>query len=198
MFTQRDEEPYIMKFFKNVSTGRFLDIGAFDGQCFSTTRALALKGWGGVCVEPSPSALPALRKRYEDSKIVHILDTAIYETSGMVDFFDSGGDMISSVNTDHVEKWKAKAGCKFTKIQVPCLSVNDLFEKVGYDFNFISLDVEGTNFEIISKFPFDKLQATKMICVEFDHQQKAITELMSPFGYVLLHRTSENLIMTRT
>ena len=63
MFTQRDEEKYILEFFKG-NTGRFLDIGAANGECFSTTRALALLGWSGVCVEPSPTVLPALRTLY--------------------------------------------------------------------------------------------------------------------------------------
>jgi len=196
MYTQRDEEPFILNHFKN-NIGKFLDIGAYDGKTFSTTRALYKKGWSGICIEPSPSVLPALNKLYSKDEKVQIIEAAITETTGLVDFYDSGGDMISSVDTEHVKKWTEKAGCTFTKLQIKSYSVDDLFKKIGYDFEFISLDVEGTNLDIISKFPFDKLTKTKMICVEFDFKDTEIMKLVKPFGFTLLHRTAENLLLVR-
>lgn len=198
MFTQRDEEKYILKFFKG-KIGRFLDIGSHDGQCFSTTRALALKGWGGVCIEPSPSVLPALHKRYDDSSNIDIIEAAVVSTvSGPVTFFDSNGDMISSTSSQHAEKWKKKAGVIFKQIKVHAFLVKDLFSKIGYDFDFISLDVEGTNIEIFSLFPFKKLEKTKMLCVEFDLRPEKVKEIVKPFNFTLLHQTAENMILVRS
>ncbi len=196
MFTQRDEELFILKQFRDVK-GRFLDIGAHDGQCFSTTRALALKGWSGVCVEPSPSVYPALETRYADREDVITLPVAVTDVTGKVDFYDSGGDMISSVNKAHVKLWEEKGGCTFELIKVESLTVDDLFTYVGYDFKFISLDVEATNIEILQKFPFKKLIDVKMLCIEFDHQSEKVVEIVKPFGFNLLHRTAENLLLTR-
>lgn len=196
MFTQRDEETYILKFFKNTKR-RFLDIGAYDGKCFSTTRALFLQGWGGVCVEPSPTVLPALRACYDSVDNVDILECAISGVNGKIDFYDSGGDMISTVLPSHAELWKSKAGCTFTKIKIDSLTVLSLFEKVGYDFSFISLDVEGTNFEIFQQFPFKKLKKTKMICVEFDYKADDVLKLVKSYGFREYHQTAENLLLTR-
>ena len=196
MFTQRDEEKYILKFFKNTKE-RFLDIGAYDGQCFSTTRALFLQGWGGVCVEPSITVLPALRNRYQEVNNVDILECAISGVDGEVDFYDSGGDMISSVLPSHAKMWESKAGCTFTKMKVASLTVLSLFEKIGYDFSFISLDVEGTNLEIIRQFPFEKLKKTKMLCVEFDYKDNEILKLVKPYRFREYHRTAENLLLVR-
>ncbi len=196
MFSQRDEEKYILQFFEGVK-GRFLDIGAYDGKCFSTTRALFLKGWRGVCVEPSPTVLPALRTLYENEPNVQIIEAAIDNTTGKIDFYDSGGDMVSSTSKAHVKLWEEKAGCTFKKIKVNSYTTVDLFKKVGYDFDFISLDVEGTNLQILKQFPFAKLKKTKMVCVEFDYQDAQILKLMKRYKFRLYHQTAENLLLVR-
>ncbi len=196
MFTQRDEEGYILRFFKNTK-GRFLDIGAYDGKCFSTTRALFLKGWGGVCVEPSPTVLPALRALYQEVNNIDILECAISHINGTIAFYDSGGDMISTISIPHVRLWEKRAGCKFKKIKVASLTTLGLFEKIGYDFDFISLDVEGTNLEIIRQFPFKKLTKVKMFCVEFEHKVEEILGLVKPYGFHKYHQTAENLLLVR-
>ena len=196
MFTQRDEEGYILQFFKNTK-GRFLDIGAYDGQCFSTTRALALKGWSGVCVEPSPSVFPALYKQCQDKNNILTLDCAISDILGEIDFFDSNGDMISTTSKEHVTRWQKKAGVQFKKIKVKSMTMIDLLNKVGFNFDFISLDVEMTNFKILQSFPMKKLTQVKMICVEYDTAKLEIISMLIPYGFRVLHTTSENLILGR-
>ncbi len=196
MFTQRNEEKYILQFFQNIK-GRFLDIGAYDGECFSTTRALALGGWGGVCVEPSPSVLPALETLYGSNPKIDILKTAIADVNGEIDFYDSNGDMISTVDPAHVEKWKEKAGATYNIVKVESMTPTALFERVGYDFNFISLDVEGTNLDIFKQIPFACLTKTKMICVEFDYKEVQMTEIVEQYKFRLYHKTAENLLFVR-
>ena len=174
-----------------------MDIGAHDGQTFSNTRALVLKKWGGVCVEPSPSVFPTLQKRYQDNPKIQTLEFAITDITGIIDFYDSGGDLISTISKNHVKLWLSKAGVVFKTIKVNSLTILDLFELIGYDFNFVSLDVEGTNWNVFSQFPFNKLEKTKMICVEYEHYQNEILKLVKPYRYKLLHRTTENLLLIR-
>ncbi len=196
MFSQRDEEKYILDFFRGCE-GRFLDIGAYDGKCFSTTHALALQGWRGVCVEPSPSVFPTLRKLYQDNPNILCLELAITNISGAVDFYDSGGDLVSSINIKHVQLWKEKGGCTFKKIKVASQTISHLLEIVGCDFDFISLDVEGTNLDILKQFPFDKLKQTKMLCVEFEGHYEEMTRIAQTHRFTLLKSTAENLLFTR-
>jgi len=197
MFTQRDEEPFILDTFAET-IGRFLDIGAYDGKCFSTSYALVLKGWEGVCVEPSPSVLPALYKLHENNSKIEIIPAAVSNVTGSIDFYDCGGDMVSSINKGHVELWEKKGNVTFDKIQVNSYTIVDLFEKVGYDFDYISLDVEGTNLDIFKQFPFAKLTKTKLMCIEFDHEEEKVLNLAKPFGFKELHRTAENLLLIRS
>lgn len=198
MFSQRDEEKYIIEFFKNTLTGKFLDIGAYDGITFSTTRRLVLNGWEGVMIEPSPTVFPKLEELYKENKLVKCIQVAVSDISGKREFYDAGGDAVSSFDTDHVKLWKEKAGVPFKKVDVDSLCIEDFFNVVGHDFEFLNIDTEGYSMFILKNLPYDKLKKMKMICVEFDHKSEEMLGIVKPFGFTLLHRTAENLILVRS
>jgi FkbM family methyltransferase len=196
MFSQRDEETYILEHFKG-STGTFLDLGAYDGVMFSNTRQLALNGWCGVCVEPSPTVLPKLLELYKDSDKIKVLPYAVGDTTEQKTFYDSNGDAVSSLDTKHVKVWKKGSNVKFSPVQVECLTVSDLLDKIGFDFDFINIDTEGISFYILKQLPFDKLINLKMICIEYDGKANDIANFAAQYGFSVLHRTSENLLLVK-
>ena len=57
LYSQNNEQTYILEAFAEKSDGRFLDIGAYDAKLLSNTRALYERGWSGVMVEPSPGPM---------------------------------------------------------------------------------------------------------------------------------------------
>lgn len=63
MYSQHNEEEVILDFFGNAK-GKFLDVGAHDGETHSNTLALAERGWAGVLMEPGHDAYEALWRRY--------------------------------------------------------------------------------------------------------------------------------------
>ena len=48
MYSQNDEQDYILNYFQNAEPGKFLDIGGYDPLIFSNTRCLVEKDWAGV------------------------------------------------------------------------------------------------------------------------------------------------------
>jgi hypothetical protein len=107
MFSQNSEESHILNHFSDNHTGRFLDIGTFDGRTFSNTHALALTGWSGVCVEPSPLPFSAAMTLYRDRPDIKLVNAAMsYKETGLVEFADSNGDAISTTSASHEERWK--------------------------------------------------------------------------------------------
>jgi FkbM family methyltransferase len=193
MFSQRDEEKYIVEFFERFQ-GRFLDIGAYDGKTFSNTRQLALAGWRGVLVEPSPSLHKVLKKRYPDESRFQIVKKGIGSSRGILPFYNFGGDAVSSFDKDHAILWEEKGKRSYTTLQIEVITVEDLLNQVGFDFDFINVDTEGWSWDILKTLPFDKLHHLRLICVEYDNRDIEIREFMGPRGWNLLHRTAENLI----
>lgn len=198
-YSQNDEERAILSLAeaKGLKNGVFLDIGAYDGKTFSNTLRLAELGWSGICVEPSPSAFVGLMRVHHDHPSIMLLNAAVGTSDSWVYFYDSGGDAVSSSDTNHVLRWSNNAGIKFTKFFLRTVSIHALFRDFGTAFDFINLDVESMNWRIFSEMPWDKLSRVSIVCVEFDSQAQQMIELMAKHGFTLVHRTSENLIFGR-
>jgi len=196
MFSQRDEEKYILRFFKG-GQGRFLDIGAYDGKTFSNTHQLALQGWGGVCIEPSPSVTGPLEKLYWNNNKIKILKVGIGVKRGTFPFYNFYGDAVGTFDIEHAKLWSEKGKRKWIEIQVEVITVDDLFSHIDYNFHFVNIDAEGWSFAILQNLPFDKLTKLKMICVEFDGQSQRILDLTVKYKFRLYHSTAENLLLVR-
>lgn len=197
MFSQRDEEKYILDYFKN-SKGVFLDIGAWEGKTFSNTHALALKGWSGICVEPSPSVIGALRKLYENRKDIEVFNVCIGNINGDVDFYDAGGDATSSTNPAELIHWERCYGTKFKKIKVPMLTFETLVKNSIYtNFDFISIDVEDDKLgkSILQQIDLQKYKV-KMICIEASSMRSEIIKYFDDRKYKLIYNSgAENIVV---
>ena len=200
MYSQHNEEEIITAELARmgVATGRFLDIGAWDGKGFSNTYRLAELGWHGVCVEASPTVFPGLIKNHAGNDKITLVNAAVSAgPSKLVEWFDSGGDAISTTNTAHRDKWAAGWNVKFTSFWVYTTPMIALFDQFGFDFDFINIDVESTNAEMFRALPWVALKQTKLVCVEHDGYQQNMAQLAAQYGFHALHMNGENLILTR-
>lgn len=199
-YSQNNEEEVIIAEFArmNVQSGRFLDIGAWDGKGFSNTYRLAELGWKGVCVEASPTVFPGLAKNHADNPNIVLVNAAIAPSqSKLVEWFDSGGDAISTTNPAHKAKWEAGWKVKYTTFWVYTMPMIALFDQFGFDFDFINIDVESTNLELFRALPWAALKQTKVICVEHDLHQLEMSKLAAEHGFHPLAMNGENLLLTR-
>lgn len=193
MYSQNQEEHYILDHFKHHPPGRFLDIGAYDGKTFSNTFALAIQGWDGVLVEPSPLPFIGMMKAYKGKSNIKLVNAAVsYQAGGLIEFADSDGDAVSTTNKSHEMKW-AKVR-HFQHIYVNTISVGDIMHTFGEHYDFISLDVEGTNVEILKTIPLSVMNPS-LICIE--HEDRFDEILAYCKGYSEVHRNGENLILKR-
>ena len=200
MFSQNNEEEIILAEFARlgVQTGRFLEIGAWDGKCFSNTYRLAELGWKGVCVEPSPTVFPSLVKNHANNPLISLVNAAVSpHQAKLVEWFDSGGDAISTTSSAHKEKWEKGCKVKFTHFWIFTMPLAELFDNFGFDFDFINIDVESTNLELFRALPWAALKQTKLICVEHDSYQQEMSLLAGQHGFFPTHLNGENLILTR-
>jgi len=193
-YSQHEEEGVINSLFGDK--GRFLDVGAFDGKTFSNTLRLYERGWSGVLVEPSPNSFAGLKRTYDWKPHVVLINAAVAKWDGTISFFDSGGDAISSTDFNHKEKWEKGHNCKFSPIEVASISFETLFKEYGFDYDFVSIDTEATNLEVLKMFPFDKCNPM-CLCIEHDGMYGQIADMLSPLGHREVHRNGENLIFYR-
>ena len=193
-YSQNDEQRYITEYFGDTK-GRFLDIGAYDGRTFSNTLRLAELGWSGLCLEPDPIVFPHLENVHAEHTYVRCVRAAFGPHSGTIKFYTSNGDAISTTNDAHKAKWEAGWKVTYTEIEVPTMTWADIESNFAQPFEFVNLDVEGTNWELLQLLPLSHM-STKLICVEHDSKINEIIAYCASHGLTQkIHQNGENLII---
>lgn len=195
MYSQKDEEKHILDYFGS-NIGRFYDIGAWNGVKFSNTLALLERGWTGTLVEPEFNAFAALQanlKAHADRTT--LVNAAIALEDKLMRFWSSRGDAVSTLDEAHRDKWSDAIGGMDLYWLRP-ITPSALFETFG-EAEFISLDVEGINWEIFKAIPFAEWPALKMVCVEHDTRDAEMLQHAAPFGFKHVITNAENLIIAR-
>ena len=196
MYSQNDEERVILEYFDGKTDGRFVDVGAWSGATFSNVWALMELGWSGVMVEPSPRAFADLITNTKPfAERVTLYNVALNVTGGLMPFYDSSGDAISSLSAAHREKWE-KSVDQMRPIVINALSAAAFWNGLEHQAEFINLDVEGLNLELFTALPWHWDQL-KMICVEHDRQYDQMINHAAALGFGAHYQTKENLILVR-
>ncbi len=168
--------------------GYFIEFGATDGVLLSNSWLLEKHfGWSGICAEPNPKFLEALRK----NRSCHVSDACVSgETGEEVEFIlaDVYGSMAQYANRDgHGQKRSAYASKPENIVRMQTISLHDLLQKYDapHDIDYLSIDTEGSELEILSAFPFDQWNI-RLITVEhnFTEDRAKIRALLEGQGYV--------------
>lgn len=166
--SQLGQDLWVLAQLNYKQSGTFVDVGAHDGIHFSNTYLLETDyQWTGVCVECSDS-YPELKA----NRKAKCLPYAAWSTSGQaLQFNQHESTMLSSVG--HGSR------------TVATLSLNDICQGLG-PIDYLSLDTEGSEAEILSTFDFDKYQP-KCMTIEHNNDAHALSvfiDLFKRHGYL--------------
>lgn len=160
--------------------GFFVEFGAGDGVDLSNTNLLETGyGWSGILAEPAKSLHTALRANRSST----IETRCVWSASGdMLSFTETQNSHLSAispfVNNEH------RKGAQ--DYQVETVSLNDLLlqHKAPAIIDYMSIDTEGSEFEILNAFDFDRWQM-RCLSVEHNHspQREQLFTLLSARGY---------------
>ena len=174
----------------------FLEFGATDGLELSNTYLLENNcGWTGVLCEPSPQWHDILKKNRPNTKIV---TECIWNISNKkLRFFVSDVGVLSTLEEFKESDKLSIPGNTKNRIEkgnvviVNTISLNELIEKEfkGKSPSYISIDTEGSEFEILKGFDFKKYDP---VCFTIEHNftnlQKDIDEIMKSNNYLRIFK----------
>lgn len=193
MYSQNNEQDFILNYFQNATPGKFMDIGGFHPTLLSNTRCLVERDWAGVYVEPSPLCMAKFRTEYEDNPKIQLVEKAIALQTGTMQFFESGGDAVSTFDLKHKDKWSSRV--QFKPIEVQTMTMGDLMDEYGHDVTCLSLDVEAMNYMLFLEIPPWFWDQCHFAVIEHDNFYREMTRILSGFGFSLLGQNAENIIM---
>jgi hypothetical protein len=162
-YSMDKEDLVVQEYFKNKTYGFYVDVGCYHPLQRNNTMLLYLKGWRGINVDISDFSIKLFKfLRPEDLN----LNLAISNLEGEIDmFFQKKLSQLSTIK----EKY-AKIAFQGTIHNKKILSrrLNSILEESKYRgqrINFLNIDVEGSDFEVLQSLDFNKY-SPELICIE--------------------------------
>ena len=184
--SQLGQDLWVAKRSGGKRDGYFVDIGATDGIHINNTYLLESSyGWKGICIEPDPVAFSKLARNRKALCSNACLWSVTGESLEFILASEFGAIAQVAGRDFHAGKRKTFEAAGKT-IQVTTTSLNDLLsqQNAPRSIDYISLDTEGSEYEILRTFDFDRWKvALWTIEHNYTSQRARIYELMSAHGY---------------
>jgi hypothetical protein len=166
--------------FPGVTTGFFLDVGSAGGVFLSNTVALERKGWTGICIDPFPSQM-------EGRTCKMLKEVVSGETGQHVTFHTAGilGGIADHLNTHKTEAEQSQP------VEFITVALGEILERENAPrfIHFMSLDIEGAEFEALRSIHFDKY-TFGALAIEHNFEEPKrtnILRLLEGHGYKRSH-----------
>lgn len=158
----------------------YLDIGAHDPFYLSNTALFYQKGCSGINIEPDPVLYEKIRKeRGRDACLNCGVST---ESNSEANFFVMSIPTLNTFLEEEARRLEESGAAKINDIlKIPLLDINEIFANLVP--NFVSLDVEGMDFQILQGIDFKRFRPD-VFCVETltfttDNSERKLDEIIS-------------------
>lgn len=152
-------------FFHGYKDGFFVDVGAHDGKTINNTVYFEnVLNWKGINIEPNINVYKSLI--LNRPKCIN-LNCAVSNKDGVSEFILNTGytEMISGLKENYhplhyrrLENEIKTKGGESSVMNVVTKKLATIFETYNIDHvNYLSIDVEGAEFEVIKSIDFDKV-----------------------------------------
>lgn len=164
--------------------GYFVEFGACDGITLSNTLLLEKSyGWQGALAEPARAWHAALRA----NRGCYITDRCVYHTDNLkIAFRETDIRELSTLEELKGSDFHAPARETGAQYEVETISLSNFLKaaRAPKVVDYLSLDVEGAELDIIKSFDFGAYDI-KLITVEhnFSEQRQEIGDVLARFGY---------------
>ena len=197
---EKGQDEFVIKeIFKYKKNGYFVDLAATNGVKHNNTYLLESKlNWNGICIEPNKKYFNDLKK----NRKCHVNNNIIYSSSGkLVEFrYDNGelGGIISDdkstdnyylnqneircKNKETVNKKNASIFKDKTKTLEQILKMYNAPKIIDY----LSLDVEGSEYHVLKNFPFNEYT---FLCMTIERPQVELNDLLFKNNYIFVRNS---------
>ena len=158
--SERFQDLFVLAMVDFKSEGFFVEFGALDGFSISNSYLLEKKfGWNGILAEPARSCHSDLMK----CRDVFIDFDCVWHTSNKkINFWELSSLALSGTPLGYkkLQNKRPKAIKKQKEYQVSTVSLDDLLQRYNAPakVDYLSIDTEGTELEIIRSFNFKNYQ----------------------------------------
>jgi FkbM family methyltransferase len=209
MFHSQDKQDFYLEtnVFKGYKNGFYVDVGAHDGVSINNTLYFEKNNnWNGINIEPI--------KKVFDKLVVNRpnninLNCAVCNNDGETDFFCNTGhtEMISGIkdtfDSRHFQRLQNennRHGSTTELVKVTTKKIETICDENNVShINYLSIDVEGAEFEVIKSINFDKV-FIDVIGFEnnFDDNSIPIVQYLNKKNFVVIHKSIDIFMINKS
>jgi FkbM family methyltransferase len=179
--SQNLQDLKILQLLSNKKNGYYVEFGADDGVQNSNSYFLnKIFGWSGLLAEPNPQRFKELKRNRQNDYVSNAL---IWREKDVELEFTIAGQLstISDFGeSDFIKDERKSVSTKKMKFLTTDLESVLNNANAPKHIDFLSIDTEGSEFDILEKFNFDKY-IFKVICVEHNNNEENKNKLDSLF-----------------
>jgi FkbM family methyltransferase len=184
---EAEEKKLVWKFFGQQRAGVFVEVGANDPVAGSQTWLLEQNGWRGVLVEPQAALCEKLRAQRKNSQVFQVACSGP-GNEGEMDLLLAKHDGASTLQPQRDTHGTLFVGTERVKVT----TLDQVLQSAGVaQIDFLSLDVEGHEIEVMRGLDFEKFKPA-LILIEDGVRDLSKHRFLKARGYKIVKRTSLN------
>jgi len=204
-YSQDNQDAYLENnIFKGYKNGFYVDVGAHDGVSINNTLYFEKNNnWSGINIEPMKKAFDNLVINRPNNIN---LNCAVCNNDGETDFLYNTGytEMLSGIKDNfdvrhlyRIQNENIHTGSTTEIIKVNTKKLETIFDENNVShINYLSIDVEGSEFEVIKSINFDKV-FIDVIGFENNYNDISIpiVEYLDNKGFIFINKTALDIFM---
>ena len=198
-YAQEGEDLVLSRLAEGRKAGFYIDVGAHDPLRFSNTFLFYKRGWRGLNIEPSTTAIDRFqRKRARDINV----NLGVGETSGALTYYIFNDPALNTFDKTLMQEREAHTSYRViqtTKVGVERLErILDQHLPDGQEIDFMSIDVEGFDLQVLRSNDWIRFRPEFVLveALDFsmdDANKHPVHEFMIGVGYKLVAKTMNTL-----
>lgn len=193
-FSQFRQDEFLNEvIFNRKRKGLFIDIGAHDGITISNTLYFEkVMDWDGICIEPNPNVFSKLEANRKSTNLNVCIGNGnktvkFTQIEGYSEMLSGISDAYSDSHLDRINREIQTKGGEKKEIDVQMVTLDSIAEIQGKSIDFISIDTEGNEFDIVKSIDFGRLDIAALV-IENNYGDGRIKEYLESVGYKLVYK----------
>lgn len=201
-WSQEGEDIILARLFEGQRHGFYVDIGAHHPLRFSNTHLFYRRGWRGINVDALPGSMkPFRRSRARDIN----LEIGVAAKKGVLEFHTFDEPALNTFSHDIAfdkvrgTPLSSRKGRRQPVKVVPLLSILERYLPEGQRIDFLSVDAEGLDYEILASNDWRRFRPRVVLAELFgsgldEIAQSNVGQLMREVGYRPYAKTMNTVV----
>ena len=202
-YSQEGEDLILLREFYGIDNGFYVDVGAYHPKRFSNTYLFYKKGWRGINIDARPGSMFSFNKqRPRDIN----LEIPIADKEQELTFYTFNEPAVSGFLEELSLERAKKDGYKILKsekLKTKKLSrVLDQYLPAGIEISFLSIDVEGFDYNVVLSNNWDKYRPGIILIEELsttveESGRSEVSKYLKSLGYIMFAKTPNTSFFRR-